>query len=95
MTENKVSVQVVIHGRVQGVGYRAWTVGQARQRGLRGWVRNRAEGTVEAVFSGDSAAVESMIKACYEGPHAARVEGIDRRPCDEVPEGDFIARQTV
>lgn len=61
-------VRAEIHGRVQRVGFRAWTEREARARGLDGWVRNRADGTVEAVFAGSEAAVEAMLAACADGP---------------------------
>lgn len=70
------SVRVQIFGRVQGVWYRAWTEREAQSRGLDGWVRNRQDGTVEAVFSGAEADVKDMIEACWSGPPAARVEEI-------------------
>ena len=70
------SVHVRITGRVQGVGYRAWTVDEARRRGLSGWVRNRADGDVEAVFSGPAATVYDMIAACRRGPFSARVDHV-------------------
>ena len=74
------AVRVVIHGRVQGVWYRGWTVDQATARDLDGWVRNRRDGTVEALFSGEDAAVELMIEVCRSGPPAARVREIERNP---------------
>ena len=64
---------VTISGRVQGVGYRAWVERQAAARGLSGWVRNRRDGAVETVFSGDAQAVEAMIADCRIGPRAAFV----------------------
>jgi acylphosphatase len=67
---------VVIRGRVQGVGYRAWVEHQARLRRLEGWVRNRRDGSVEAVFSGPAEAVTAMIAACRRGPSSARVEAL-------------------
>jgi acylphosphatase len=70
---------VVIHGRVQGVGYRAWTEYTALDRGLDGWVRNRRDGTVEAIFVGPADAVADMIEACRRGPPSARVDAIDAR----------------
>ncbi len=70
--------RVVIRGRVQAVGYRAWTEDTAILNGLDGWVRNRRDGAVEAVFAGAQAAVEQMIEACRRGPPAARVEAIDQ-----------------
>jgi len=76
MAENRTS-HVLIHGRVQGVSFRAWTQHQADLHGLKGWVRNRRDGTVEAVFSGPSHLVEVMLKACHEGPSGSRVERVE------------------
>jgi acylphosphatase len=69
-------LQVAIRGRVQGVGYRAWVEHQARTCGLEGWVRNRRDGSVEAVFAGPPDAVTEMIEACHRGPPPARVTGV-------------------
>jgi acylphosphatase len=71
---------VLIHGRVQGVGYRAWMEDAASELGLQGWVRNRRDGSVEAVFAGPGSAVAKMIEACRQGPYGAHVTGIDQRP---------------
>jgi len=71
---------VLIHGRVQGVGYRAWVEDTARELGLQGWVRNLRDGAVEAVFAGPGDAVAKMIEACRQGPYGAHVTGIDQRP---------------
>jgi acylphosphatase len=70
---------VIIRGRVQGVGYRAFTEITALERGIEGWVRNRHDGSVEALFSGAEAEVAAMIAACRCGPPGARVETIDQR----------------
>ena len=70
---------VVIRGRVQGVGYRAWTEYTAIDDGLDGWVRNRRDGSVEAVFAGPSDAVSQMVDACRRGPPGARVDAVDAR----------------
>ena len=70
---------LIIHGRVQGVFYRDWTVRTARQLGLNGWVRNLPDGTVEAHLEGPSDAVEAMIGKLHDGPPAARVDCIERR----------------
>jgi acylphosphatase len=70
-------------GRVQGVWYRAWTAEQATARELCGWVRNRRDGSVEAVFSGPETQVEEMITTCYRGPPSAQVEGITRHAFSE------------
>jgi acylphosphatase len=71
--------RVVIRGRVQGVGYRAWTEYTALEIGLQGWVRNRRDGTVEALFAGSADAVEQMLDACRQGPPGARVAAVDRQ----------------
>lgn len=70
------TVHVRIEGRVQGVYYRAWTQETARGLGLSGWVRNRRGGAVEAVFSGDPAAVDLMLRRCGEGPRDASVTSV-------------------
>jgi acylphosphatase len=70
---------VVIRGRVQGVGYRAFTEYAALEQGLEGWVRNRRDGEVEAVFAGSPEAVAAVIEACRRGPPGARVDAIEER----------------
>ena len=70
---------VIVKGRVQGVGYRAWAEHEAIRRGLAGWVRNRRDSTVEAVFSGPAEAVATMIEALRRGPPGSRVDAIDQR----------------
>lgn len=72
------AVLVRITGLVQGVGYRDWTSREAMRRGLDGWVRNRADRSVEALFSGPDAAVACMLAACRLGPPAARVEVVSQ-----------------
>lgn len=74
MTETR---QVFVSGRVQGVGYRDWVVRQARQRQVTGWVRNRRDGRVEMLVSGEDEAVGALIDACREGPPLARVEQVE------------------
>jgi acylphosphatase len=66
--------QVTIRGRVQGVGFRAWVEVQASARNLEGWVRNRRDGSVEALFAGAREGVEDMVALCKSGPISARVE---------------------
>lgn len=70
------TVHVRIEGRVQGVSYRAWTERKATELGLNGWVRNRSDGSVEAVFQGAPATVDAMIDACRRGPSAAVVKNL-------------------
>lgn len=71
------TVHVLVHGRVQGVGFRAWTQHQAELHGLTGWVRNRRDGSVEAVFSGPGNLVEATLKACGQGPRGSMVERVE------------------
>jgi len=73
--------RVVVHGRVQGVGYRAFVVHEALARGLEGWVRNLRDGGVEAVFGGTREMVAEMVEACRRGPPGARVDHLDQ--CEE------------
>ena len=88
MAEDRKAVRVRITGRVQGVWFRGWAVDQARALGLDGWVRNRRDGSVEAVFSGSGAAVEEMLRRCRQGPSAAHVEEVHANPeADPVPLG--------
>lgn len=87
-------IRVVISGRVQGVAYRAWTREQAVALGLRGWVRNRDDGSVEAVLGGPSEAVEAMLARMRQGPDAARVDALEHEPAEEagLPEGFEVRR---
>lgn len=89
------SLRVVITGRVQGVWYRGWTRSTAAAFGLDGWVRNRSDGTVEAVFSGEPASVEAMLQACWQGPDMASVTAVDSFPCEEAVEPGFHVKSTV
>jgi acylphosphatase len=72
--------QVTIRGRVQGVGYRAWVEHQASARGLQGWVRNRRDGSVEALFAGPADIVAEMVTSCRRGPSSAGVDAVDEAP---------------
>lgn len=72
-----IARHVLISGRVQGVGYRAWVAREAARRALSGWVRNLESGNVEAVFAGERQAVDGMIAACREGPRLAQVESVE------------------
>jgi acylphosphatase len=70
---------VVFSGRVQGVGFRAFVEEVARRHGIEGWVRNRRDDTVEAVFAGAAGAVEAVIEVCSRGPRGARVDAANQR----------------
>jgi acylphosphatase len=78
--------RVIVSGRVQGVGFRAAVSRHARTRAVAGWVRNLPTGQLEAVFEGDEAAVDGMIRFCGDGPQGAQVEGMD--VLDEPPVGE-------
>lgn len=79
-------VRVVVHGRVQGVGFRQDAAMRARSRGVGGWVLNRPDGTVEAVFEGPAEQVESMVAWCRRGPAGAQVAHVEEHP--EAPRGE-------
>lgn len=86
-------MQVVITGRVQGVGFRASCQREAQARGLTGWVRNRWDGAVEALFEGPPAAVNAMLVWCYDGPPMAAVDGVQISPAPEgQPQQSFRIR---
>ncbi len=92
MTAETVALRVRILGRVQGVWYRGWAVAGAEARGLRGWVRNRRDGSVEALLIGPMGEVEAMIEACRHGPPGARVEAIERVPASDDGSAGFRQR---
>jgi acylphosphatase len=77
--------RVVVHGNVQGVFFRDSTENEARSKGVAGWVRNRDDGTVEAVFEGDSDAVDALVEFTKSGPSHADVDRVDVE--EEEPEG--------
>ena len=77
---------VVIRGRVQGVGYRIWVEQQATARHLEGWIRNRRDESVEALFAGPADVVSDMIARCRRGPSSARVEAVQ----DEAGHSDAL-----
>jgi acylphosphatase len=77
MSGDTEQLHAVVHGRVQGVNFRAATQSQAQRLGLVGWVRNRDDGSVELVAEGPRAALERLVKYLHQGPPAARVSGVD------------------
>jgi acylphosphatase len=72
-----IRVRVIVSGRVQGVYFRSYTAEEARARGVSGWIKNRRDGRVEALFEGEEQAVQQMVDWCAQGPPAARVEDIE------------------
>jgi acylphosphatase len=84
-----------IAGLVQGVGYRDWMVRQANRLGVTGWVRNRGDGTIEALVDGDTAAVEELLRACRRGPPGASVSLIHEDLAEPEPEPGFKRLPTL
>ena len=89
------TVHVRIAGRVQGVGYRYWTERVAGEIGLNGWVRNRRDGTVEALFSGPPDDIAQMLERCRNGPSSARVTSIDTSEVATAPAPGFDVLPTA
>ena len=85
------SKRLIISGRVQGVGFREWMVRKASDLGVSGWVRNRIDGSVEALVAGDTAAVEELLRLCRRGPRMAEVVSIEEDLSD--PPEHFGFRQ--
>ena len=80
------ALHVIMEGRVQGVGFRAYVEREAKTRSLMGWVRNRSDGSVEAVFCGEEEDVQSMIVACHRGPRMSLVRNVKS---EQHPPGDW------
>jgi acylphosphatase len=90
----------VIHGRVQGVGYRYWAVAAVERMAeaglpVRGWVRNRLDGTVEILAIGEAALLEDLADACADGPPSAKVTEVERLPAEDDGSTGFRQRPTV
>jgi acylphosphatase len=95
MSGERVARRLRIHGRVQGVYYRGWMVELAERLGLDGWVRNRIDGTVEALAVGSTEAVETLIAACHDGPAAARVDLVEVETAQGIVAAGFSQKPTV
>jgi acylphosphatase len=89
------AARLEIEGRVQGVGFRWWTVHQARALGLAGWVRNRRDGSVEAMAIGAAAALDQLERLCWQGPSAARVTSVRRFSGHDDGSQDFEEQATI
>ena len=87
------AVRVIVHGRVQGVFFRDYTRRKADELGLSGWVRKRADGTVEGFIQGDSQAIEAMVAWLHQGSPMARVDRVEVQPQEELETGEgFVIR---
>jgi acylphosphatase len=94
MTAPIETVRLRITGQVQGVGYRLWATRAAASLGLRGWVRNRRDGSVEALVTGAPEAVATMIEAARKGPIGAQVTDVTVTPDKDDRSAGFVARPT-
>ncbi len=81
--------RLIIAGRVQGVGFRHWLIREATRLGVSGWVRNRRDGTIEALVDGDTASVEELLRLCRRGPMLAEVREIVEDLAEPWPEPGF------
>jgi acylphosphatase len=90
-----IARRLSISGRVQGVGFRDWLMGEAMAAGLSGWVRNRADGTVEALLAGEAQAVARVVAACRIGPPAARVLAVEEEAAEPPAASGFRRLPTV
>jgi acylphosphatase len=90
-----IAKHLIIAGSVQGVGYRDWLITTAKKIGLAGWVRNRKDGTVEAVLAGDADAVEEVTRVCSRGPRLAVVTSITETFCDPPTGPGFVKKPSV
>lgn len=89
------SVRLVITGWVQGVGYRMWAERTAMALGIRGWVRNRADGSVELLATGEDVAISQLIEACRQGPRTALVTDVSATDAEDDGSSGFGSRPTV
>ncbi|MCM8731331.1 acylphosphatase [Hephaestia sp. GCM10023244] len=87
-----VTQRILVTGRVQGVGYRNWTMGAARDLKLRGWVRNLNGSDVEILATGDEEAIAVLVEACHQGPRLAQVDRVDVQPAEDTGWKGFTKR---
>lgn len=94
MSDEITTMNIRIEGQVQGCGFRDFAMREANGRKLRGWVRNRSDGSVEAVAHGPTKVVEEFIAVCMKGPQGAQVTAIDLQPTDPPQSIGFVRRPT-
>lgn len=95
LSDDFTTMNIRIEGRVQGCGFRDFAVREANARKLKGWVRNRSDGSLEAVASGPTKEVEAFIAACMKGPPGAHVATLDLSPVEPPETLGFIRRPSV
>jgi acylphosphatase len=95
LSDDITSLRVHVHGIVQGVGFRDFLAMAAEAQNLDGWVRNRADGSVEALVSGPTKAVEIFVSHATKGPHGARVSAVDLHNSEPPKEKGFLRRSTL
>ncbi|HEY3639207.1 MAG TPA: acylphosphatase [Rhizomicrobium sp.] len=89
------TLRLRIEGSVQAVGYRNFAIDEARRLELDGWIRNRSDGTVEALASGSTKSVEAFVAACMRGPAGARIKNVDLHKADPPAERGFHRRPSL
>jgi len=95
MSDEITTMNIRIEGDVQGCGFRDFAVREGNARKLKGWVRNRTDGSLEAVASGPTREVEAFIAVCMQGPRGARVDALNLQPVEPPDTLGFIRRPTV
>ncbi len=95
MSDDITSLRVQVYGIVQGVGFRDFLLAAAQQNKLDGWVRNRSDGTVEALISGPTRQVELFVGFATKGPYGAKVTAVDLHNSEPPREKGFVRRQTL
>ena len=95
MSEDITSLKVHVHGFVQGVGFRDFLLLAAQQNQLDGWVRNRSDGSVEALVSGPTKSVEAFVSVATKGPHGAKVSAVDLHNSEAPAEKGFVRRPSL
>jgi acylphosphatase len=95
MTEDITSLKVHVHGFVQGVGFRDFLMMAAQQNKLDGWVRNRSDGSVEALVSGPTKSVEAFVSSATQGPQGAKISAVDLHNSEPPADKGFVRRPSL
>ena len=90
-----IGLRIRVSGHVQGVFFRNWTIAEARALGITGWVRNRADGSVEILAFGDGPALDALVQRCHDGPEHAQVERVEVEPAEGEPPQGFTRAQSA